>query len=192
MVFDLLGTKTCRIIWKLSQKLKFGFEPRGICQNSDFGHVRTYSWLHKLRNTQGKIYGTYLGKMYGIYQEYIRNIHEYLWYKIIRNTGPMGRPPKATAPSGRRRRRCLCFCLFYIINIYGYFLYMPHIFHIFFLNMFHIFSLVCFLIYGVKSRSGHDRSQSFDIIFTLRIENWLDEVISKWFCMVLRGEAQKT
>ena len=31
----------------------------------------------------------------------------------------------------------------------------------YFLNMFHIFSLVCFLIYGVKSRSGHDRSQSF-------------------------------
>ena len=27
--------------------------------------------------------------------------------------------------------------------------------------MFHVFSLVCFLIYGVKSRSGHDRSQSF-------------------------------
>ena len=27
--------------------------------------------------------------------------------------------------------------------------------------MFHIFSLMCFLIYGVKSRSGHDRSQSF-------------------------------
>ena len=26
--------------------------------------------------------------------------------------------------------------------------------------MFHMFSLVCFLIYGVKSRSGHDRSQS--------------------------------
>ena len=25
--------------------------------------------------------------------------------------------------------------------------------------MFHIFSLVCFLVYGVKSRSGHDRSQ---------------------------------
>ena len=24
--------------------------------------------------------------------------------------------------------------------------------------MFHIFSLVCFLIHGVKSRSGHDRS----------------------------------
>ena len=27
-------------------------------QNSDFGHVRTYSSLHKLRNTQGKIHGT--------------------------------------------------------------------------------------------------------------------------------------
>ena len=24
-------------------------------QNSDFDHVRTYSWLHKLRNTQGKV-----------------------------------------------------------------------------------------------------------------------------------------
>ena len=27
------------------------------------------------------------------------------------------------------------------------------------LNMLHIFSLVCFLIYGVKSRFGHDRSK---------------------------------
>ena len=53
-------------------------------QNSDFGHVRTYSWLHKSGNTQGKIHGTYLGNIYGIYKEYIRNIHKYLWYKIIR------------------------------------------------------------------------------------------------------------
>ena len=36
---------------------------------------------------------------YEIYMEYIRNIHKYLWYKIIRNTGaafggaPIGRPP---------------------------------------------------------------------------------------------------
>ena len=40
-------------------------------QNSDFRHVRTYSWLHKLRNTQGKMYGTYLRNIYiyiyGIY-----------------------------------------------------------------------------------------------------------------------------
>ena len=63
-------------------------------QNSDFGHVRTYSWLHKLRNTQGKIHGTYLGNIYGIYKECITNISRYLWYKIIRNTGAAfgGRP----------------------------------------------------------------------------------------------------
>ena len=70
-------------------------------QNSDFSHVRTYSCLHKLRNTQGKIHGTYLGNIYGIYQECIRSIHRYLWEKIIRNTGaafggrPIGAPPKA-------------------------------------------------------------------------------------------------
>ena len=37
----------------------------------------------------------------------------------------------------------------------------PYVFHIYiyicFLNMFHIFSLMCSLIYGVKTRSGHDR-----------------------------------
>ena len=75
-------------------------------QNSDFGHVRTYSWLHKLSNTQGKIYGTYWGNIYGIYREYIRNIHKYLWYKRIR------------AP--------LFSWLFDIINTYGYSLYMMH------------------------------------------------------------------
>ena len=41
---------------------------RRNAENSDFGHVRTYSSLHKLRNTQGKIHGTYLGNMYGIYK----------------------------------------------------------------------------------------------------------------------------
>ena len=77
---------------------------------------------------------TYLGNIYiyiyiyGIYKEYIRNIHchKYLWYKIIRNTDPMGRPPKAAAPLGRRRRRRLCVCdyfIFYIIDIYGYISY---------------------------------------------------------------------
>ena len=40
-------------------------------QNSDFGHVWTYSSLHKLRNTQGKVHGTYLGNIYGIYKECI-------------------------------------------------------------------------------------------------------------------------
>ena len=31
--------------------------------------------------------------------------------------------------------------------------------------MFHVFSLVCFLLYGVNSRSGHDWIQSFGSIF---------------------------
>ena len=55
---------------------------------------------------------------------------------MIRNTDPMGigAPPKA-AP------------VFLIINLYGYALYIPYIFHmyipyIYFLAMFHIFSLV--------------------------------------------------
>ena len=41
-------------------------------------------------------------------------------------------------------------------------LYTPYIFHIYFLNMFHIFSLVCFLIYSVNSRFGHDHVTTFD------------------------------
>ena len=92
--------------------------------NSDFSHVRTYSWLHQLRNTQGKICGTYLGNIYRIH-----NIHKYLWYKIIRNTGAAfgGRPTGSV------------FLIFCIVNIYGYPLYIPHISHISFLNMFHIF-----------------------------------------------------
>ena len=32
--------------------------------------------------------------------EYIRKIHKHLWYEIIRNTDPMGRPPKVAAPLG--------------------------------------------------------------------------------------------
>ena len=43
-------------------------------QNSDFRHLRTSSWRHKLRNTQGKIHVTYLGNIYGIYKECITNI----------------------------------------------------------------------------------------------------------------------
>ena len=104
-----------------------------------------------------EIHGTYPGNIYGIYTECIRNFHRYLWYKIIRNTDPMGRPPKAAAPLGCRRRRRLCFWLFCIINIYGYSLDVPYMFHTYFLSMFHIFSLVCFLIYSVSSNSGHDQ-----------------------------------
>ena len=40
-------------------------------------HDFYYCWLHKLRNTQGKIYGTYWENIYiyiYIYMDYIRNI----------------------------------------------------------------------------------------------------------------------
>ena len=103
--------------------------------------------------------------IYGIYKEYIRNIHKDLWYKVIRNTGaafggaPIGRPLSAAAPLG------LCFWSFNIIDIYGYSLYIPYIFHIYFLAMFHIFSLVCFLIYGVKRRQVLIAKSRFYFIF---------------------------
>ena len=80
-------------------------------QNSDFGHVRTYSSLHKLRNTQGKIHGTYLGNIYGIYKECITNISIDIYditiniHQYIHQTH---RPNGAAAPLGRRRRRRLC------------------------------------------------------------------------------------
>ena len=124
-------------------------------QNSDFGHVRAYSWLHKLRNTQGKLHGTYLGNIYGIYKEYIRNIHKYLWYKIFRITDPIGSPPKA-APVFLI---ILCRKYSWIFRIYS--LYIPFIF----LKYVPHFSHVCFLIYGVKSRSEHDGRQSFGPIW---------------------------
>ena len=135
--------------------------------NSDFGHVRTYSWLHKLRNTQGKIYGTYLRNIDGIYKGYIRSIHKYLWHEIIRNTGAAfgGRPIGSV----------------FLIIIYHtclWILYVPYIFHIYFLNMLHIFSHVCFLTYSVNSGSGHDQMTTFGKICRFRIQNLVFEVIS--------------
>ena len=75
------------------------------------------------------------------------------------NSDPKNTKSNQSSDFGRRRRRRLCFWLVYIIDIYRYFLYILYIFHISFLAMFHIFSLLCFLIYGVKSRSGHYRSK---------------------------------
>ena len=154
---------------------KTTFVPR---QQNLFLKTKSYCWLYKSRNTKGKIYGSYSGNIYGMYKEYIRNIHKYLWYKIIGNTG--------TAFGGGRRMG-LCFWLLYIIDIYGYSLYILYIFHIDFLAMFHIFSLVCLLPYGVKSKSGHDRSQSFWFNFacfgfkTEFLTKFLDD--SAWFCL---------
>ena len=57
--------------------------------------------------------------------------------------------------------------ILYIMHIYQYSLYIPYIFHIYFLNMLHIFTLVCFLIYSVNSRSGHDQITIFGQIMNL-------------------------
>ena len=103
-----------------------------------FGHVRTYSWLDKLRNTQGKIYGTYLGKIYGIYREYIRNIHKYIWYKIIRKreNEPNGvaakRPPHWGATEGGTSVFFVsAYLSLYIMTMFGYSSYIPYTFHMY-------------------------------------------------------------
>ena len=74
-------------------------------------------------NSKWAIFGKKNSKwaIFGIHKGYIGSIHKYLWYKIIRNTDPMG--------SHRMRR--LYFWLFYIISIYGYSFYTPYIFHIY-------------------------------------------------------------
>ena len=133
MFFELLHAKSCRIIWKLFQKVSF--EPKA-CK------IEQKLWLRSCpdllltpyikKHTRENIWNIARKYIYiyicGIY---IRNIHKYLWYKINRNTGaalggaPMGRPPSAAAPLG------LCFWSFYIIDIYGYSLYIPYIFQIF-------------------------------------------------------------
>ena len=59
--------------WNYLKKSVLDPKRAKLNQNSDFAHVRTYSRLHTLRNTQGKIYGTYLGNIYGIYEGIIRN-----------------------------------------------------------------------------------------------------------------------
>ena len=51
---------------------------------------------------------------------------------------------------------------------------------------------VCFVIYSVNSRSGHDRSQTFGSISHALVPKLTIEVISQWFCMVLRRGVQKT
>ena len=106
-------------------------------QNSDFGHVRTYSSLHKLRNTQGKIHGTYLGNIYGIYKECITNIsidiyditikiHQYIHQTHRRR---LRRRPNGAAAFGGRPIGSVCLMDIlmdiygYIINIYGYISY---------------------------------------------------------------------
>ena len=75
-----------------------------------------------------------------------------------------GRPIGGAAEGGASVFFVSAHSILYIMNIYGYSLYILYIFHICFLNMFHIFSFVCFVIYSVNSRSGHDQSQTFGSI----------------------------
>ena len=81
----------------------------------------------------------------------------------------------------------------YVMNIYGYSLYIPYIFHIYIyiyvLNIFHIVSFVCFVIYSVNSSSGHDRSQTFGPISQV-----LNPKPTFWgnFIMVLHGFASRS
>ena len=107
-------------------------------QKSDFGHVRTYSWLHKLRNTQGKMYATYLGK---IYMEYlgniVRNIHKYLWYKMIRSTGAAfgGRPIGSVFLIILYHKHVWIFLIYSLYIPYIFPSYGPYIFPCVFLNL---------------------------------------------------------
>ena len=106
-------------------------------QNSDFGHARTYSWLHKLRNTQGEIYGTYLGSIYGIYKEYIRKINRYLWCTMIRNTGAAfgGRPIGSVFPIILYHKYLWIFLIHSLYIPYIFPKYVPCIFPCVFLNL---------------------------------------------------------
>ena len=104
--------------------------------NSDSGHVRTFSWLHNLRNTQGKIYGAYLGNIYGIYMEYIRNIQGISIDIYDQKHRPIGAPPKA-APVFLITLYHKYLCIFLIYSLYIPYLfpqYAPYIFPCVFLH----------------------------------------------------------
>ena len=47
--------------WNYLKKSALDPKYAKLYQKSDFGHVRTHSWLDKLRNLQRKIQGKYLG-----------------------------------------------------------------------------------------------------------------------------------
>ena len=76
---------------------------------------------------------------------------------------PIGAPPKA-APVFLIISYHKYLWIFLIYSIYIYVYVYIYIFHMYFLDMFHVFSFVCFLIYGVKRRSGHDGRMSFGSI----------------------------
>ena len=97
----------------MSQKLQVRAKPSGTTpvfvkrQHDQFSKFRSFCWLHRLRNTQRKTHGKYAGSIYGIYKEYIRNIH------------------RTQRRRQQRRRLCVfCFCSF---SIYWIFMDIPYI-----------------------------------------------------------------
>ena len=62
------------------------------------------------------IYKEYSRNIWRNIQEYVRNTHKYLWYRIIRNTRnrPNGAVAKRPPHWGRRRRRRLCVLCFWL------------------------------------------------------------------------------
>ena len=85
--FAKVNKNTFRYLYEISSCTKWF----GVAQsNSLYVAVqasqlhKSHCWRNKLSNTQRKMHGKYMGH---IYQEYIKNIHKYLWYKISRNTG---------------------------------------------------------------------------------------------------------
>ena len=103
----------------------------------------------------GNIQGIYAGIYWNIWGIPI----SILWYKVIRNKEHRG-TAFGGAPKGAAAKCDLCFWLFDIINIYGYSLYIPYMSP----KYFPYISLMCFSIYGVKSRSGHDQMTTFGSI----------------------------
>ena len=82
--------------------------------------------------------GTYLGNIYGIYKECIRNIHRYLWYKIIRNTGAAfgGRPTGSVFLIILYRKYLWIFFIYSLYIPYMFPKYVPYIFPCVLLNLF--------------------------------------------------------
>ena len=85
----------------------------------------------------------------------------------------------------------ICFpcALLNLFNHYIY-IYIYFFFHIYVLNMLHMFSLACFSTYGSKVVPDMIEVRLLVQFRTVRIQNLVLEAISRWFCMVLRGEAQ--
>ena len=86
----------------------------------------------------------------------------------------------------------LCFCLFYIIiNIYGYSLCIPYIFHIYIyiyiyiLIMFHLFSLVCFLICGVNRRQVFIAKRRLYFVFSRLYAFYIFYHKYLWVCLIV-------